>query len=83
MRNYRKSSPARELTPEDQEAWREAILARVGTSLRYASDIYADQNGRVYAGSEYVARLGATTAPEDATEWTTAVNAIDYGRGRA
>ena len=71
-RNYRKPAPTRNLTQEDQEAWWEAIYQRFGVRLLHTSDIYA-QRGRVYAGSEYVARLGATNDPELATEWTEGV----------
>lgn len=49
--------------------WRAAIEDAYGVSLG-AGQVYADRRrGFVYAASEYVAKLGATDAPEDATEW--------------
>lgn len=83
MSYYRKPRTIRTLTDEQRELWLDAIRERIGTSLRYASEIYADANGRVYAGSEYVAQLGITNHPADATAWADNVHAIDYGKRQA
>ena len=82
MSYYRKPRPVRNLTPEEQLLWVDAIRERTGTSLGRPSEVYA-QRGLVYAGSEYVARLGATNHPDDATEWAESVHAIDYSRRQA
>lgn len=80
---YRKPKPPRNLTNDEREAWWHAIEERYGARLYHVSDIYADpRTGRVMAGSEYVARLGRTNWPEDATEWTSHVHTLNYGRGR-
>ena len=71
------------LTDEQQAAWKDAIRERTGASLRFASDIYVDpRSGRVMAGSEYVARVAPDSSgdPDDATDWTTHVQTIDYGK---
>lgn len=62
--------------------WAAYIEGEYGVALD-PQGIYADVQRRVFAGSEYVARLAAhTTCPVDATEWTASIAHFPrYGRG--
>jgi hypothetical protein len=59
-----------------RRAWLDAIEDRYGLRLRHENDVYV-QRGFVYAGSEYVARLGRTADPADAIEWTASIGAFE------
>lgn len=68
---YRNRRPV--TCPEIDEAeWLAAIRDQYGVRLG-DGQLYTDTARRVYAGSEYVARLGATTDPVDATDWTPSI----------
>ena len=61
-------------------AWLDAIEDQYGVRLG-PGQIY-DQRGQVYAGSEYVATLGSTDDPQDATQWSDSLNHMPrYGKG--
>jgi hypothetical protein len=69
-----------------RQAWEERWLDRIerdyGVRLG-AGQLYVDRGrGYVYAGSEYVARVGATDEPEDAREWTDSIGHFPRGTGR-
>lgn len=65
----------------DTHEWAVAIEDGYGVSLE-AWQLYADRAGRVYAGSEYVARLGVSTRPQDAAEWADAISHFPRHSGR-
>lgn len=58
----------RPLSTEERATWLDAIERNYGVRLTYENDVYSS-GALVYAASTYVARLGATNHPDDATEW--------------
>jgi hypothetical protein len=61
--------------------WLDAIENAYGVRLE-AGQIYAEVNGQVYAGSEYVATLGASALPQDATSWAASIAHLPRALGR-
>jgi hypothetical protein len=61
--------------------WLDAIERDYGVRLS-PRQMYADARGRVYAGSEYVARLGKSVHPDDASDWTPSIGHMPRGANR-
>lgn len=80
MSYYRKPAPNRNLSETEREAWLAEIERRYdGLTFRRPNEVFADsRRGYVYAGSEYVATLGATNDPADARDWAPSILAIPY-----